>query len=289
MPFDIESFKDNSRKLDLSDIDWDAVKDHPLPRGAIDAILYMMDIETHTAIYLSELLVSKACMEPVITTFLSCWGYEEMYHGDAFVKFLRAYGIPIPDERPKQIRLKEGLGRVNATMTILLGSYLLPFFPALYLSVGAINEMTTLTGYEQLLKHAKHPILTKVVGRIIKQERVHYAFYKAQATRYLVDSATARGVTRWFMQKRFVVVGEGVKTPDEVDQLALYLFEGEDGREAARRIDHAASELPGLAGINLLERVIDRAEARSPDLRTPRWDEAVPAGKAAAAVLQPVG
>jgi hypothetical protein len=47
-------------------------------RGAVDAMLYMMDIESHTAIYLSELLVSKACMDPVITSFLSIWAYEEI-------------------------------------------------------------------------------------------------------------------------------------------------------------------------------------------------------------------
>ena len=288
MPFDIEHFKANSSKLDLTDIDWDEVSRHPLPRGAIEAMLYMMDIETHTAIYLSELLVSKACMEPVITAFLSIWGYEEMYHGDAFVKFLRAYGIPIADERPKQIRLQEGLGRVSATMTILLGSYVLPFFPALYLSVGAVNEMTTLTGYQQLVKRAEHPVLTTIVNRIIKQERVHFAFYRAQATRYLRESAAARGVTRWFMQKRFAIVGEGVKTTAEVDQLALYLFDGDDGLLAAREIDRAAGDLPGLRGIDLLERAVLRSRQRGGRLPAQQWKVQVAPGAEAAASLQPV-
>jgi hypothetical protein len=61
--------------------------------------------------YLSELLVSKACMDPLITSFLSIWGYEEMYHGDAFMKFLRAHGLEIADDRPTEIRLSDNLAR----------------------------------------------------------------------------------------------------------------------------------------------------------------------------------
>jgi hypothetical protein len=131
--FDIERYKGNSHKLDLSDIRWDLVRKHELPRSAIDSMLYMMDIETHTVIVLSELLVSKACMDPVIRSFLSYWVYEEMYHGEAFVQFLREYGIPVSDDRPKEIRLRKGFKRINAVMSIMFGSYLIPFFPAPYL------------------------------------------------------------------------------------------------------------------------------------------------------------
>ena len=280
MAFDIERYKVNSGKIDLGDIDWAEVRRYPLPRGAIEAMTYMMDIETHTAIYLSELLVSKACMDPVITAFLSCWVYEEMYHGEAFVRFLREYGIPISPDRPREIRLKEGFGRVSATMTIMLGSYVLPFFPALYLSVGAVNEMTTLTGYRQLQKRAQHPVLDVILERIIKQERTHYAFYRSMAEKLLAESPSARGVTRWFMQKRFVAVGDGVKTDAEVDQLALYLFDGDDGLEAARAIDRAVSTLPGLRGVALLERIRGRALARTGSL-DPSQHEAFPAAREA--------
>lgn len=264
MSFDIERYKQRSRKLELTDIDFGAAPRHPLPQGAVDAMLYMMDIETHTAIYLSELLVSRACMDPVITSFLSCWVYEEMYHGDAFVKFLRAVGVPVSDDRPREIRLREGFGRVTATMTIMFGSYLLPFFPALYLSVGAVNEMTTLTGYRQLMKRANHPVLSQILERIIRQERTHFAFYRAQATAHLEASAAARRANRWFFKKRFTAVGEGVKTRAEVDGLARYLFDGEDGLEAVRRIDREASRLPGLEDVRPLERIRERA--LGPDL-----------------------
>jgi rubrerythrin len=257
--FDIERYKGNSHKLDLSDIRWDLVREHELPRFAIDSMLYMMDIETHTVIFLSELLVSKACMDPVIRSFLSCWIYEEMYHGEAFVQFLREYGIPVSDDRPKEIRLREGFKRINAVMSIMFGSYLIPFFPALYLTVGAVNQMSTLTGYRQLQKGANHPVLHELLERIIKQERTHYAFYRSQAEKLLRDSAAARGATRYFLKKLFKLVGEGIKTTNEVNQLALDLFSGPDGREAVQAIDQQVSQLPGLHDLHVMERILDRA------------------------------
>lgn len=262
MAFDIERYKQSSQKLDLGDIDWDQVARYPLPQEAIDSMLYMMDIETHTVIFLSELLVSKACMDPVITSFLSVWVYEEMYHGEAFLRFMRSYGIEIDDDRPRQIRLGEGMHRVSSVMAVLFGSYLLPFFPAVYLTIGATNEMTTLTGYQQLVRRAQHPILTQIVERIIKQERVHFAFYRSQAERLLSGSAIARRAVRWMMQHRFKAVGEGVKKSEEVDRLAMFLFDGEDGRQAVQGIDASIGRLPGLHGVNLMERVLDRAQRR---------------------------
>ncbi|MDP9325787.1 MAG: ferritin-like domain-containing protein [Candidatus Dormibacteraeota bacterium] len=275
MSFDIERYKDRSKKIDLSDIRWDQVKDNELPQSAIDSMFYMMDIEIHTVIYLSELLVSKACMDPVITSFLSCWAYEEMYHGEAFAKFLNEYGVPVSPDRPQEIRLREGFGRVNAVMAIMFGSYLIPFFPALYLTVGAVNELTTVTGYTLLRQRANHPVLDTILERIIKQEQTHYAFYRSQAEKLLRESAAARGATRWFLLKRFKAVGEGTKTVDEVNKLAMDLFSGPDGRRAVRDIDAQIEQLPGLHGVGVMERVLDRAyqltgaPELSPDLAPP--------------------
>ena len=59
---------------------------------------YMMDIETHTVIYLRDLLATRAANDPQVTAFLACWVYEELWHGEAFSDFLRAYGIEVPAE-----------------------------------------------------------------------------------------------------------------------------------------------------------------------------------------------
>ena len=80
------------------------IPNHPLSDGDVMCLHYMMDIESHTVIYLRDLLATRAAADPQITAFLSCWVYEELWHGEAFSDFLRAYGI----EEPIEPRLPDG-------------------------------------------------------------------------------------------------------------------------------------------------------------------------------------
>ena len=57
--FDLDRYLRNSKKVDLSGIDWDAIPDHPLSDGDVMCLHYMMDIETHTVIYLRDLLATR--------------------------------------------------------------------------------------------------------------------------------------------------------------------------------------------------------------------------------------
>src|SRR3990170_3484000 len=121
--FDLDRYLRNSKKVDLSGIDWDDIPNHPLSDGDVMCMHYMMDIEAHTVIYLRDLLATRAAHDPQVTAFLACWVYEELWHGEAVSDFLRAYGIEVPAEprladgstpmptRPNRIRrLREGLG-----------------------------------------------------------------------------------------------------------------------------------------------------------------------------------
>ena len=65
--FDIDRYLRNSKKVDLSGVDWDDVPNHPLTDGDVMCLQYMMDIETHTVIYLRDLLeIGRAsCRERV--------------------------------------------------------------------------------------------------------------------------------------------------------------------------------------------------------------------------------
>ena len=141
---------------------------------------YMMDIETHTVIYLRDLLATRAANDPQITAFLACWVYEELWHGEAFSDFLRAYGIEVPAE-PKlpdgrtaaadaaaraRSRLREelGVGHRLSLLPTMLGSMMFRDFIALHMTWGAINELTTLTGYHALIRRSDHPVLTRCSG-----------------------------------------------------------------------------------------------------------------------------
>ena len=71
-------------------------------------------------------------------------------------------------------------------------------------------------------------------------------------------------MVRWACRPSGRPVGAGVKTQEEVDALALYLFgDSPEGREGAREIDATVAELPGLEGLTLLEDVLDGALERA--------------------------
>jgi len=266
MAFDLETYQWRSARLDLTGLDWDRAPRSPLPDAAIDALLYMMDIEGHTTVYLSELLVSKVCMDPSISGFLHVWAYEEMFQSLALRRFLTAYGVRVPDERQRTLRASTNLKRIRTTLGVMVASHLTDAFAAVYLTIGAINELSTLWGYQLLAERAGHPLLTELLHRIGRQERQHYAFYRSQAAARLARSAAARALTRRYLDARFVAVGAGEKSRAEVARVVRYLYAGEDGRAAAQRIDEEIGRLPGLRGAYLARRTLDRARARGATL-----------------------
>ncbi|MGH2925337.1 MAG: ferritin-like domain-containing protein, partial [Solirubrobacterales bacterium] len=276
--FDLDRYIRNSKKVDLSGIDWARVPDHPLSDGDVMCLHYMMDIETHTVIYLRDLLATRAAVDPQITAFLSCWVYEELWHGEAFSDFLRSYGIEVPAEpklpdgstpmpthpnRWRDLRVRLGVGNGLGLLPTMLGSMATRDFAAIHMMWGAVNELTTLTGYHALIRRCAHPELRKLLGKVIQDERRHFAFYRAQAKARMQRSRTARRLVRLVLRTLWTPVGAGVKTEEEVDALAIYLFgDGPEGREQVREIDRTVSEVPGLEGLTLLGDYLDGALAR---------------------------
>ena len=272
--FDLDRYLRASKKLDLSGLDWDDIPNHPLTDGDVMCMHYMMDIETHTVIYLRDLLATRAAHDPQVTAFLSCWVYEELWHGEAFSDFLRAYGIEVPAEpklpdgstpmptrakRTARFREQMGVGHQLSLLPTMLGSMLFRDFIALHMTWGAINELTTLTGYHALIRRSNHPVLHQMLRRVIQDERRHFAFYRAQGKARLSRAPRrARRVVRWVFEHFWTPVGAGVKSEEEVDALGLYLFGYDDeGRDMVREIDATIADIPGLEGLTLVEDYLD--------------------------------
>lgn len=77
--FDLERYLALSGATRPQAFDWS----DPGPKLDEDALFclgYMMDIESHTIIYLRELLSTAVVEDVTITSFLSCWVYEEFFH-----------------------------------------------------------------------------------------------------------------------------------------------------------------------------------------------------------------
>ncbi|HYX78888.1 MAG TPA: ferritin-like domain-containing protein [Solirubrobacterales bacterium] len=277
--FDLDRYLRNSKKVDLSGIEWEEIPNHPLSAGDVFCLHYMMDIETHTVIYLRDLLATRVAADPQITAFLSCWVYEELWHGEAFSDFLRSYGIEVPAEsklpdgstplptRPnrwRDLRVRVGVGNGLGIVPTMLGSMLTRDFAAIHMMWGAVNELTTLTGYKALMRRSDHPVLHQLLRKVILDERRHFAFYRAQAKARMQRSPAARRLVRWVLRKLWTPVGAGVKSEEEVDALALYLFgDCAEGREQIRELDRTISEIPGLEGLTILEDYLDAALERA--------------------------
>jgi hypothetical protein len=157
-----------------------------------------------------------------------------------------------------------GVGHQLFVLPSMIGSLLMRDFVALHMAWGAINELSTLTGYHMLMRRCDHPVLHRLLERVIQDERRHFAFYRAQAKARLTDRPRTGRVVRLALRAFWTPVGAGVKSDEEVDALTLYLFgDAPEGRAAIREIDRTIAALPGLGGLTLVEDVLDRALRRA--------------------------
>jgi rubrerythrin len=275
--FDLDKYLRASTRVDLSAVDWDRIGQHPVSADEARCLAYMMDIETHTVVFLRDLLATRASFDPEVTSFLSCWGYEELWHGEAFSRFLGEAGYrlhpsyedvagddPFPTrfDRNQWIRRKFGTKGYVSHMGTLLGSALFRDFVAVHMTWGAVNELGTLTGYHRIIAKTEHPVLIQLLQAIIKDERRHFAFYRAQAKMRLARSAQARTITRWALEHLWAPVGTGVRPQPETDFVIHSLFGDADGLVAVKEMERTLGELPGLGGSTFLSDALEAAARR---------------------------
>jgi hypothetical protein len=250
---DIDSYTGRSRALDLRGIAWDDVPRHPLSAEARRTLRYMQDIETHTIVYLRTLLSTRAMDDPEVATFLACWFYEETFHGRALARFLAAAGEPVVARARSRMTVPQWAeARVTAVVARAWRD-----FVGVHMTWGAINELTTLTGYRRLAAMAGHPVLSELLERITRDESRHFSFYYRQAELRLSRPAVAR-VARILVDRFWAPVGSGVQPQRELRFMACYLFSDARGRAAARKADDTIRRLPGFATVGLLESWLDR-------------------------------
>ena len=249
----IDSYKARAGRLDLGGIDFEDFKDRPLPPCSLRSLRYMHDVEHHTVCYLRDLLLTPAHRDPEITSFLSCWVFEEMWHGEALARVLEAHGEVAGTARVAALRRgRRRREALTALSTLTTAAFAGRAFVALHMTWGAINEWTTQAGYARLAEMAAHPTLRELLRRIMKQEGNHIDFYAAEAARRLSESPRAQRLTRVVLKQLWRPVGSGVMPRREVGFLVRYLFSGQKGVEILERIDRRVDRLPGQEGLHLL-------------------------------------
>lgn len=251
MAFDLERYLNNSRKVDLSEFDFSDAQQYPLTSDEIRCLEYMMDVESSTIVYLRALLRTCIIDDPEAVAFLSCWAYEEYFHGRTIGEFLRASGVEVRKDRYVEVRhdasIRERLEEMGASIMCRTTCH----FHAAYLTWGAVQELTTLEGYGVLIARTANPLLKSILTRIIKDERRHFSFYYNKA-RVSLQAVAAQRLTKLLLKKFWTPVGSGVKHDPDVEWMIRFVFGDKAGTAVARRIDVTIARLPGLDWFNLL-------------------------------------
>lgn len=246
-------FMSGSRPIDLDGIDWDAIPQHPLSADILRILTYMQDVESHTVVFPRTIFSRRALEDEHVGPFLICWLYEEGMHGRALSKFLDCAGHPVPPRTRQRTTLRD---RVDRTVTRMMSAAWKDFI-ALHMAWGALHECTTIHAYRRLADQNDHPILNELLRRIIRDEARHFAFYMWQAEERLARPAVARKV-RAIMNRFYTPVGASHHADALACWVSGFLFDGEEGRQAAKHVDQTIARLPGFSDATLLGNWLER-------------------------------
>ena len=194
MAIPIEKFQEQGGRLKTDDLDFEAFRRQPLPPHVLRCLSYMHDIEYQTVLYTRELLLLPAWKDPQFTAFLTLWNYEEYWHGQALGKVLAAHDWPAHDTRLVAMRRFNKRYLFWSPAIFWLLGHGVRKFPAVHMTWGAINEWTANAAYNRLAQIADHPVLTELLGRIMRQEGRHAAYYASYARDLLEGDPRAQRV-----------------------------------------------------------------------------------------------
>lgn len=259
MRIPIEKFQEQGGRLRTDDLDVESFRTQPLSPEVLRCLGYMHDIEYQTIMYTRELLLLPMWKDPQFTAFLTLWNYEEYWHGQALGQVLAMHDRPAHDARLTAMRTwnKRYLSWSPAIFWALGKG--VRKFPAVHMTWGAINEWTANAAYNRLSQIADHPVLTELLGRIMRQEGRHAGYYAAWSRELLADDRRAQRVTSWFLRHQWAPVGNGDVPKIETSFTTAYLFGSGEGSGFVDRIEERIDALPGLGGLNLVRSAIESA------------------------------
>ena len=259
MATSIDKFQEQGGRLKTDDLDFDLFRAQPLDPSVLRCLSYMHDIEYQTVLYAREMLMLPQWKDPQFTAFITLWNYEEYWHGQALGRVLQAHDWPAHDERLTEMRRFNKRYLFWSPAIFWLLGHGVRKFPAVHMTWGAINEWTANAAYNRLARIADHPVLTELLGRIMRQEGRHAAYYASHARDLLEPDRTAQKVTKWFLQHEWAPVGNGDVPKIETSFATAYLFGSGEGLELIDRVEDRIDALPGLAGLNLVRSAIQQS------------------------------
>ncbi|MSR85461.1 ferritin-like domain-containing protein [Candidatus Uhrbacteria bacterium] len=251
----------------ISEIPWHEISQHPLNPEFIPTLLYMRDVEKFTEIYYQELLQTPTVKDPAVRQFIDRWSMEEPVHGELLNRFLNEAGHSTSDTWYEEAKRKIPKSNfIIRPLSTIIARTVGKKFAAVHMTWGAIQEFSTLNGYQRLWEQAKHPVLEYILRAIAREEARHSFFYWSVARIKLLKSNFRQALTRFLVKKFWTPVGQGLKRASETNQVIRALFQGEEGvRFMDQRVNRQLESLPGMAGLKIVtERVAHIALKHTP-------------------------
>jgi hypothetical protein len=150
--FNIHRFLDLAGGVKIDDLDWDLCARIGVSDAEARILRYMGDTESHTILYMRDLLAGHSTRDPDVVNFLSAWVYEELCHGRAITKLLDVCGRPESPTHYTQTTESASVREfIEAALSHAL-AYATPRFVAVHMTWGAINEATAAAAYQNLEK-----------------------------------------------------------------------------------------------------------------------------------------
>ena len=233
----IDSYTHRAGRLNLEGINFEDFKDQPLPAGALRSLRYMHDVEHHTVCYLRDLLLTPAHQDPEITSFLSCWVFEEMWHGEAIGQVLEAHGRKCRSpahRRPARAAPAQGscdhpehhrLRRLRRT-----GLHRLAHDLGRHQRVDDAGRLRAV----ERTGGTRH--VARTVGPHHETGGRPHRLLCVRGWSSSLRKPAGPKLTRFFLSHTWRPVGSGVMPKNEVDFLVRYLFDGPEGLAVAERI-----------------------------------------------------
>ncbi len=256
--FDIDRFVALSGAIKLDDLDWDECRRIGITQTESRILRYMEDTETHTILYMRDLLAGHSAKSQTICDFLSVWAYEELWHGRAIKKVLEVGGWPEPPGRYTEVTETASIREAVEMVGSSFAAWCTPRFIATHMTWGAINELTAAAAYGALIARTENPVLAELLKRIVKQERKHFAFYYSQAQKRLEGDKKAQALCKFTLARFWTVVGSGVGGWDNLSFIAATLFSDEKGVNRLREAESTIQNLPGLEWFDMLTKQVDK-------------------------------
>ncbi|MCA1590938.1 MAG: hypothetical protein LC734_11270, partial [Acidobacteria bacterium] len=129
---------------------------------------------------------------------------------------------------------------------------------ATHMAYGAIHEITAAQSYRRMMTLADHPVLTKILTAIIREEAAHTQFYWCVARLELAKSNFAANVAKSIVQKFWNPVGQGSLARSRTEYVVNTLFGGATGLDIIEKsVVDRVRQLPGFDNITRISERID--------------------------------